>query len=51
MGTLPKYSSDQNPLILTSRVGVQTQRLFRFERSWVSKEDFQEFISKWWSEF
>ncbi|OAY84432.1 Transposon TX1 uncharacterized 149 kDa protein [Ananas comosus] len=51
VSALPRITSDHTPLILNTG-GTQStrRRRFRFERVWLSREDFSTSVPIWWNE-
>ncbi|XP_020081326.1 uncharacterized protein LOC109704977 [Ananas comosus] len=46
---LPRITSDHTPIILTTGL-LPTPRRFRFERVWLTKDDFLLKVPSWWNE-
>ncbi|XP_020081720.1 uncharacterized protein LOC109705399 [Ananas comosus] len=46
---LPRITSDHTPITLSTGIHPPTRR-FRFERVWLSKEDFAANVPCWWNE-
>ncbi|XP_020114359.1 uncharacterized protein LOC109728378 [Ananas comosus] len=46
---LPRITSDHAPIVL-STANKRTSRLFRFEKVWLTHEDFHSQVPVWWEE-
>ncbi len=49
VSALPRITSDHTPLLLVTQKS-HTPKLFRFEKVWLTREDFIMLVPVWWKE-